>query len=113
MDKPREVIPSPESNRGGAAGAAGHSVAFDEARPDWLELWQGPIYFRATYDKGKYGLGHTLERINQYGREGATGGGRHEPIYSVRLDPATTSEVHRVARRLPGRQPPYQCGAVL
>lgn len=64
------------------------SEEFDEPKADWLELWQGPLHFRATFDKGRFGLGHTLERINQYALEASTGGGRHEPIYSVRLDPS-------------------------
>lgn len=81
---------------------------FDEAKADWLELWQGPLNFRATYDKGKFGLGHSLERINQFGEEGATSGGRYVPIYSVRLDPDDGAIVIEWLVGLPGRQHPYQ-----
>lgn len=81
---------------------------FDEARPDWVELWQGPLKFRATYDKGQFGPGHSLERINQYGRDGATGDGRHAPIYSVRLDGDDGAIVIEWLIGLTGRAPPYQ-----
>jgi hypothetical protein len=84
-----------------------HPVEFDSPQPEWLELWQGPITFRATYDKGKFGPGHTLERINQLGRERATGGGRHKPIYSVTTDPDDGAIVIEWLIGLPGRQPPF------
>ncbi len=81
---------------------------FQEAPRDWLELWQGPLNFRATYDKGSFGPGHSIERINQYGKEGATGGGRHEPIYNVRLDPNDGAVVIEWLIGLPGQPPPFQ-----
>lgn len=81
---------------------------FDQAKPDWLELWKGPLHFRATYDKGRFGPGHSLERINQYGRDGATGGGRHAPIYAVRLDPEDGALVIEWLIGLAGREPPFQ-----
>lgn len=81
---------------------------FDEPKSEWLELWQGPLNFRATYDKGKFGPGHSLDRINKYGEDGATGGGRHEPIYAVRLDPDDGAIVIKWLIGLPGRQPPFQ-----
>lgn len=90
------------------ASACHHDAAFDFPQAEWFELWQGPLQFRATYDKGKFGPGHSLERINQYGQDAATGGGRHAPIYSVRLDPDDGAIVIEWLIGLPGRQPPYQ-----
>lgn len=61
---------------------------FEAVRPEWLELWQGPLKFRATYDRGEFGPGHTIEKMHEYADSAASGGGRHEPFYSVRIDPA-------------------------
>lgn len=81
---------------------------FEKPKAEWLELWQGPLHFRATFDKGKFGPGHSLERINQYGTEGATGGGRHAPIYNVRMDPDDGAIVIEWLIGLPGQSPPFQ-----
>lgn len=81
---------------------------FDEPKTDWLELWQGPLHFRATYDRGKFGPGHSMERINQFGVEGATARGRHPAIYSVRLDADDGAVVIQWLIGLPGRRPPFQ-----
>ncbi|MDQ4419951.1 hypothetical protein OOT33_05790 [Sphingobium sp. DEHP117] len=61
-------------------------VKFSSPEPGWLQLWQGPLKFRATYDRGMFGPGHTIERMHQFADEGASGNGRHEPLYSVRID---------------------------
>ena len=83
-------------------------LGFDAPQPEWLELWQGPLRFRATYDKGQFGPGHTIERINQYGADGASGGGRHQPIYSVRVDDDDGSVVIEWLVGWSGQQPPFQ-----
>lgn len=81
---------------------------FEEAKSDWLELWQGPLKFRATYVQGKFGPGSSLERMNQYGRDGASGEGRYEPIYSVWLDPDDSALVIEWLVGLPGRLAPFR-----
>jgi hypothetical protein len=91
-----------------SAGARPSNFEFDAPQPDWLELWQGPLQHRATYDKGQFGPGHSLERINQHAIEGATGGGRHQPIYSVKVDPADGAVVIDWLIGLPGEKPPFQ-----
>lgn len=80
---------------------------FDEAKSEWLELWQGPLNFRATYDRGKFGPGTSLERINQYGSDGASGKGRYTPIYAVWLDAEDSAIVIEWLTGLPGRLAPY------
>jgi hypothetical protein len=59
---------------------------FDEPEPDWLELWAGPFHFRATFDKGSFGPGHSLEQINGYGQKESEHGGLRDRLYSVWLD---------------------------
>lgn len=101
------ALASTVRNGGNMIGSAGSAPEFDNAKPDWLELWQGPIHFRATYENGHFGPGHSLDRINQYGLDGATGGGRHAPIYSVRLDTDDGALVIEWLIGLPGRHAPF------
>lgn len=42
---------------------------FDKKRINWLELWQGPFVFRASFHNGVYSQGHTLAEIESLGLE--------------------------------------------
>lgn len=81
--------------------------SFEEPKADWIELWQGPLTFRATYDRGQFQPGHTLERINQYGAEHAILGDQNSRLYSVALDPVDGAVVIEWLVGRAGTQPPY------
>ena len=63
-------------------------LSLESPNAEWIELWQGPLIFRATNDRGKFGPGHTLERIHQFADDGASANGTQIPFYRVRVDPA-------------------------
>jgi hypothetical protein len=74
--------------RGSVVPSSLSPTTIDAPKDGWTELWQGPMHFRATFDRGQFGPGHTLERMEQYADDGATAHGRHERFYRVHVDPA-------------------------
>ena len=75
-----------------------------DAPKTWLEFWQAPLRYRATYDRGKFGPGHSLAKISEYGQSGTN----HEPIFRVHLDPDDAAIVIEWLVGLPGTKPPFQ-----
>lgn len=78
------------------------NASFDAPRGGWLELWQGPLRFRATYDQGKFGPGHSFDDINKLG----LGRSKDREIYTVRADPTDSAIVIEWQVGLPGRKLP-------
>lgn len=57
-----------------------HSSGFDAPKPEWNELWEGPLRHRATRADGIIGPGTSLSKMEEYGR-------LKKPFYAVRVDP--------------------------
>jgi hypothetical protein len=80
--------------------SVGNVNDFDAPQPRWLELWQGPLRFRATYERGQFGPGHSFEDINKHG----LGRSKNRDIYTVRGDPGDGAIVIEWHVGLPGRK---------
>ena len=82
--------------------AAHLNTGLEAPRDGWLELWQGPLRFRATFDQGKFGPGHSFDDINKFG----LGRSKDREIYTVRADPTDGAIVIKWQVGLPGRERP-------
>lgn len=77
-------------------------VKFDAPQTGWRELWEGPIQFRATKAKGRFGPGTPLSQMEEYGRNNS------EWLYRVTVDPDDGGAIE-IAWQIgfPGVSPPY------
>jgi hypothetical protein len=66
-----------------------------------MELWEGPLRFRATFDRGKFGSGHSFDDINKNG----LGRSKDREIYTVRVDSTDGAIVIEWHVGLPGQKP--------